>query len=416
MVAVIKIKNALTNNFYYNENKVSQGVATCLMACNYSEELDGMTPAMRLKTLQKTASQNEAVKVNSVHISLNFDPTERLSEERLRAIASTYMERIGFGKQPYLVYQHFDAGHPHIHLLTVKVDADGYNIDTHNIGKRLSEPARKEIETSFNLVRAEDQIRKKYNLKPAYSPTATYGQTETKRAIANVLEAVLTSYNFTSLPELNAVLGQYNVNASRGNEDSRIYKLGGLIYRILDKQGNPVGVPIKASLFHNKPTLKFLESRFKSNETTRLPLRRRVKNEIDLYFLQHRSATLKGFQNALEQQGIDVVLRKNKDGLVYGMTYIDHKNRAVFNGSDLGKEYSAKAITERFGTVNQQLQHNRSLNDQAFAGDEEQSHTAIGSLVEDLVSPEHTADYTPYELSAKKRKKKKHKPNKGPRI
>jgi len=32
MVAVIKIKNALVTNFYYNENKVREGVATCLMA------------------------------------------------------------------------------------------------------------------------------------------------------------------------------------------------------------------------------------------------------------------------------------------------------------------------------------------------------------------------------------------------
>ena len=56
------------------------------------------------------------------------------------------MEKIGFGEQPYLTYQHFDAGHPHIHIVSVKVRADGSRIDTQNIGRNQSEKARKEIE------------------------------------------------------------------------------------------------------------------------------------------------------------------------------------------------------------------------------------------------------------------------------
>ena len=60
------------------------------------------------------------------------------------------------------------------------------------------------------------------------------------------------------MPELNAVLQQYNVIADRGSENSRVYQNHGLIYRILDENGNKVGVPIKASDFYNKPTLKYL--------------------------------------------------------------------------------------------------------------------------------------------------------------
>jgi len=40
-------------------------------------------------------------------------------------------------------------------------------------------------------------------------------------------------------------------------------------------------------------------------------------------------------------------LRQNAQGVLYGITYIDHRNQCVFNGSDIGKEYSAKAIQER---------------------------------------------------------------------
>ena len=93
-----------------------------------------------------------------------------------------------------------------------------------------------------------------------------YGRNETKRAITNVLDAVLKNYRYTTLPELNAVLQQYNVIADRGNENSRVYQNNGLTYRILDEHGEKVGAPIKASDFYNKPTLKFLEERFALNE------------------------------------------------------------------------------------------------------------------------------------------------------
>ena len=89
---------------------------------------------------------------------------------------------------------------------------------------------------------------------------------ETKRAIQNVLDDVINQYKYSSLAELNAVLKQYNVMADRGTEDSIIYQKKGLYYRALDDNGNKIGVPIKASLFHQKPTLSFLEQKFELNE------------------------------------------------------------------------------------------------------------------------------------------------------
>ena len=63
-----------------------------------------------------------------------------------------------------------------------------------------------------------------------------YGKMETKRAIQNVLDAVINQYKYSSLPELNAVLKQYNVMADRGTENSITYQKKGLYYRILDER------------------------------------------------------------------------------------------------------------------------------------------------------------------------------------
>ena len=50
---------------------------------------------------------------------------------------------------------------------------------------------------------------------------------------------------------------------------------------------------------------------------------------------------------ALKKQGVDTVVRRNEQGLIYGITYVDHQSKCVFNGSNLGKAYSANAIKER---------------------------------------------------------------------
>jgi hypothetical protein len=139
MVAVIKTGHSIHRIVNYNENKVKEGVAECFSAANYPNEADKLSLKNKLNRLLNQTALNSNVSRNSVHISLNFDPSENHSKEKLEAIANTYMERIGFGNQPYLVYQHHDAGHPHIHIVSIKVREDGSRIDTQNIGKNQSE-------------------------------------------------------------------------------------------------------------------------------------------------------------------------------------------------------------------------------------------------------------------------------------
>lgn len=347
MVAILKTGNSIRSILNYNENKVKCGAAECIGAGNYPVDAGKMNVNMKLNRFLKVLELNENVKRNSVHISLNFDPSEKHSKEKLMAIADCYMDKIGFGKQPYLVYEHYDAGHPHIHLVTINIERDGKRIDLHHLAIRKSEPARKAIEKSFGLIEAQGRNNKpQYVLEPINAARVQYGKMQSKKAISNVLDKVLLSYKYSNLAGLNAVLGLYNVYADRGSENSRVFLAGGLVYRILDKEGKPMGVPIKASDFYNKPTLKFLEGKFTLNKDFQLLDKYRVKNAIDLLFLK-KEIPLKGFINGLEKKGIHTVLRKSAEDQLYGITYVDHKTKCVFNGSALGKSYSAKAITER---------------------------------------------------------------------
>jgi hypothetical protein len=169
----------------------------------------------------------------------------------------------------------------------------------------------KEIELSFGLKRAEDnKLKQAFELKPVNVQRVQYGKSESKRAITNVLDAVLNTYKYISLPELNAVLLGYNVVADRGAENSRMYQRNGLVYRILDENGQKIGVPIKASAIYNKPTLKYLQGKFQQNEPARQPHKATVKNAIDLTLLKNPNHSLESLFKSLGSEGINAIKAK----------------------------------------------------------------------------------------------------------
>jgi hypothetical protein len=305
---------------------------------NFYQKLEGFE---RLKEL------NDRAQTKTLHISLNFDPFEKLTADKLVKIASEYMKKIGFGEQPFLIYKHSDAGHPHIHIVTNTIRDDGSRINTHNIGRNQSEKARKEIEKEFNLVRAENQKQLlKQKIHAVNAEKIIYGKTETKRAITNVVNAVWNTYKYSSLPEFNAILKQYNVLADRGKEDGRIYKNRGLVYRVLDTAGNKVGVPVKASSINSQPTLDKLEKLFSSNKIKKERYKQFLKTTLD-EIVAGKPAGMNSLIKLLAQKNVFTALRQNSEGRIYGITFVDNQNKVVFNGSDLGKAYSAAHLQNK---------------------------------------------------------------------
>lgn len=340
---------------HYNENKVEQGQARLILACGFAGEISKMDFGNKLKRFENLTMFNGKVKTNAIHISLNFDQGDKLNDELLQQISMTYMEKIGFGDQPYLVYRHDDASHPHLHITTTNIKADSQRIDIHNIGKTLSEPARKQIEVDFNLTKAEGRKQSDgLGIKPADLEKVVYGKSATKRAITNIVNGVIRNYYFTSLAEFNAILKQFNVSADRGLEDTNMFQKNGLIYSIIDIKGKQMGISIKASTIYTTPTLSALQPKFAENIEKRKPYRAELKKSIDQILSKYEILTKATFIGELQKQKIAVSFRQNEQAFVYGATFIDHKSKSVFNGSDLGKAYSAIALTERFGNTDKE--------------------------------------------------------------
>lgn len=409
MVAVIHVSRSLRSCLLYNEQKVKIGQAYLLEAGYYPMDARDMTFNQKLARLQKLTELNQRTKLNSVHISLNFDPSERLSGQLLIEISELYLEKIGFGGQPYLLYEHFDAGHPHVHLVTTNIKPDGKGILLYNLAKIQSGKARREIEALYGLVRAEDSSRRKL-LRPQ---RIHYGHMETKKAIESVLAQVLKSYLFSSLAQLNAILALYNLNADTGSEHSRLRQYGGLLYRVLDLQGKKVGVPVKASDLLGKPTLKTIRAMFLENEVAKAQHAGRVRNVIALALLGDE-ISISGLRKALQSEGIDLAVPRGAATNTDEIIYIDHIKKTAFSGTELGKPYALAAIMERCRKVlktNDAVPRVAGLMDSPLfntvqaGADERKTDTA--SLVDVLLDPGSQPEMLDLQLRHKRKKRRR---------
>jgi hypothetical protein len=87
------------------------------------------------------------------HTSLNFsnDEVGTLTNEKLLAIAHDYLQELGYTNNQYLIFRHYDAEHPHIHLLVNRVTFDGTVVSDSNNYKRSEDILRK-LERQYNLM------------------------------------------------------------------------------------------------------------------------------------------------------------------------------------------------------------------------------------------------------------------------
>ncbi|WP_165446948.1 relaxase/mobilization nuclease domain-containing protein [Olivibacter jilunii] len=436
MVAVINSGTSFRRPLNYNENKVKEGVASCIGASGYPKDVADLSFDNKLNVLVRQAAGNHRAERKAIHISLNFDPSEKgLTNEEMMIIAGDYMQGIGFGDQPYLVYRHKDAAHPHIHIVTTKIKADGLAIDTQHIGRDVSRPLSRRLEEKYGLVKAI-KGESLYTLKPIDMEKVEYGKFPIRNTIQNILSHTLKNYRLGSLHELNALLGLYNVRATRGEEGSRVHKHRGLFYQVYNPEtGKAIGRPIKSSRifidmpkrdsrFKNHPSLDYLSEKFVTGSIYKKKHKTALKNMIDLT-LSGRTIgnSLQYFIDALKRQGVDTVLRRNAEGRLYGITYVDHNSKCVFNGSELGKAYGITVILNRLAANSAKVpserhlpsavKQHKELPDTDFPGSRTNSPDYsiippdISAILESLFGPEYLYEPLPYELRIGRKKRKK---------
>ena len=332
MVARIKTGKNINQAIQYNEQKVARGEANCLYGHQFIVPVDTLDTESKEKSFAKYHSLNQRTRTNSLHLSLNFHPTENLDEAKLIAIARFYMKGIGFDDQPYLVYQHNDSGHPHLHIVSTNIDMNGNRISMYNLALRASEKTRKAAEEFFELVKAGQQSALKID---STLQKLQYGNAPTKSSIQLIVDNVLKQYAYTSLDELNAVLQQFNVKAFACSPCPVTGRHRGLLYSLLDDKGKKIGAPI-FSRFLKSASPAHLEKMFVFHKHAQQHAVPAILLQLYRMGLQHPLPDKDKISSALSSKGIYLwIKRGKKDALNQQLFFIDNASKTVVSNNSL---------------------------------------------------------------------------------
>ena len=365
MVAKISIGSSLYGALAYNSEKINKEEGRLLGANKIILPADGQIDIGRIaENFREFMPMMGRTKKPVLHISLNPHPDDKLTDQDFEILAREYLEKLGFGEQPFIIYKHEDIHRHHIHIVTVNVNEQGKRLNQDFLFRR-SKKITTELEEKYNLHKAQ---REKITPDMPIKKVDPLG--DIKRQVANTVKMVGMRYKFQTLGEYNAVLSLYNIRCEQtdGRVNGREYH--GLVYFATDDDGKVIANPFKASRLGKFASRTAVEGRFE-----------RAKDKIDVASTRNRVADVlsrttdkEDFTSKLKDCGIGVIFRYTDEGRIYGVTFIDHNAMTVLNGSRLGKQFSANALNERFN--NQQATNGVPIPDTPVIEPEPQQNSA----------------------------------------
>lgn len=345
MIAKIGISNALYGVLAYNYEKVKEGEAKILATQKLGIPLSGhLSLGACYKDFEKALPQKTRCKSPVLHISLNPHPDDKLTDEQLEYIGKEYIRELGYGNQPFVIFKHEDIEREHIHIVSLRVDTQGKKIND-SFEHRRSQKITDKLEDKYGLKKKQDIERLSFE----QVKKADVKNGNIKKQIAGVVLPLIKSYRFQSFGEWNALLASYNVKAEEVKGEHKGEPYTGILYSITDDTGKVAATPVKSSRFGKSVGEKALQKHFKESKSffhTHTTSQERIKNIIKDTMQFSPSKT--DFVAGLQSEHISVLFRENTQGRLYGITFIDHKEKTVFNGSRLGKDFSANVFNEYF--------------------------------------------------------------------
>ena len=355
MIAKIGKGDHLYGAISYNQQKIDKENGNILLLNKIPETLNNSYSKMYIhQCFHPYLLENIKNEKNVRHISLNPDSKDKVSDEQFVTMAQQYMQEMGYGDQPYIVFKHTDTERTHIHIVTV---------NTHLNGKKI--PDNYDYSRSMAICR---KLEQKYNLIPATEKLCTgkqqvfrpvdYRTGDIKSQIASVVRHLPKYYGYASLGAYNALLSLFNITAQEVKGELSGQPKNGLVYFALNERGEKTGNPFKASYFGKHAGLKTLEEHFSKAwaQMKNSPVRAILKSTIEA--TMHATTNENDFKKQLLEQGINTIIRRNSEGRIYGMTFIDHESRSVWNGSSLDKNLSANTFNDYWKGLAVEQHHN----------------------------------------------------------
>ena len=344
MIAKISSSENLAGALGYNFKKVVSGGASVLLAEGlYANPEGGYTMEEVLSDMQAAIPKKCRTKNVVFHCSLNPHPDEKLSDEQLTQIAQEYMQALGYGEQPYIVFKHNDIEREHIHIVSLRVNSAGEKIND-KFENRRSKRITDLLERKYGLIPSTPTKEQRTNA-PASQETLTSDNIRSE--IAQTLRGVLTHYHFCSLGEFKAILGAYQLTVEEVKNTYRGREYNGLVYAPTDEAGNKLCPPLPASKIGRGVGYTALQHKMRQSKQRIKPFLPGIRQRV-LGVMRSSPQTEEELSASLNKSGLRCLIRKSEGGRIYGITFIDDNLGIALNGSRLGKGYAAKQFETYF--------------------------------------------------------------------
>lgn len=258
---------------FYNTDKVAEGKAELMQAVNFGalQAMNEISPKDYWHYLKALSARNKGISEPQLHVAISTTGTTHDKHELTR-IAKAWLEKMGYGAQPYLIYFHKDTGNNHVHIVSTRVDHEG-----------------RKISSAFEHVRAVKVLNQVMGL-------------DVDETVKKDLEKA-RAYRFTTISQFKLILEKQG-------------------YTIKDNDLIKFGTKLAA--------LDFGKVEFRDPDPRRSV---QLKAIFKKYALQYDPA---GFTEYMKtKMGVELVFHAKDGKPVYGYTVIDHAQKNVYKGSQV---------------------------------------------------------------------------------
>ncbi len=388
MIARISSGNFIKGAVAYNEQKVAEGEASVITMKNFDDDPEESSSAiaeMMMRCAKASANNNSQTIIKkpvfSCSLNLNqvdLDKLKTIREENgeeaenefYRKIADRYMEGMGYGKQPYIVYKHEDIERTHIHIVSIRVDENRKKINDSN-EKLRSERVRKEIAEAMGLSDEGEKKNSELSVKEISSlmkkrsdyiyktgdavtelakldPSDPSNLNKLRHKISNILKFVDENYQPRNMNEYNKILSQFHIKCNKIDLlDKDGKRISGCQFGVVNDKGEFVSHLMKGGQINERFTLPKLEIKFAVANGLKEDIRKQdafskkyITEQIKSILDSPREIDMDYFCDTLRVRGVEANIVKDNDEKIIGINFIDNLNGKVFTGSSLGRDYT----------------------------------------------------------------------------
>lgn len=344
---VVKIQNSyasMKRTIDYNEDKVSEGAAERIAILNF-EASDAREVYEMFEYFERRNIRTSNV---SFQMSINPNPEngEKLSDEQVTDLTEKLMKYLGYGNQPIVIYRHNDIDREHFHVMSIRTDINGKKIKDYKEKKDVMRCLRSlQQEFGFTIGKEKtpepnEETRKQQNntrTPVLFNPV----ESDISKRYLQAFEAAM-EYRFKSFTQLKAIMQWYGINLTKQYDNRNEV----LCFQAVDSKGKGIALQLTETALDRSLMNEMDEKISENSADTRryLPERRHI--ESVMHSALKNSTSLEDLKEILSKKRIGLLVSRNTDGNIFGLTVVDHDRRMAFKGTEISKEITARIFTQ----------------------------------------------------------------------